>query len=140
MDAFTFLQIMRLLRHLCTSIALFVALPLLVTDYQLNSTTKYGKKTGTLQDLTASAITGSGLFVHVAAEYAITAIISYFRTCLLQPRADLQCTNIGTITSSSRTNGQQRTSIGSATIADFRTVQEHFKKTVMLTDVGLTQG
>jgi hypothetical protein len=79
MDAFTFLQIMRLFRHLCTSVALFVALPLLIADYQINSTTQYGEKTGTLQDLTASAVTGSALSLHVAAEWAISAITGYFR-------------------------------------------------------------
>ena len=95
LDAFTFLEFLRLLRWLFALITVFVALPLICANYFINTRTDWGSTTtstsggsdsdiqaqnltsaiGDLQLFTAANITGNGLWVHISAEFAVTMIV-----------------------------------------------------------------
>lgn len=95
LDAFTFLEFLRLLRWLFALITVFVALPLICANYFINTQTDWGSTTtaittssesgmqaqnltsaiGDLQLFTAANITGNALWVHISAEMAVTMIV-----------------------------------------------------------------
>ena len=103
LDAFTMLEFLRLFRWLFALISVFVAVPLLCANYFINTQTKYGSTSlsldsngnstgpsgheagvslnnmtsviGDLQLYTAANIKGDGLWVHVMAEWAVTLLV-----------------------------------------------------------------
>jgi hypothetical protein len=94
LDAFTFLEFLRLLRWLFALITVFVATPLLCANYFINTRTEWGSsssasgeliegdtvnKGGVIADLqlfTGANITGNAWWVHISAEFVITMIVS----------------------------------------------------------------
>lgn len=93
LDAFAFLEHLRLLRWLFALITVFVALPLLFANYFINTRTDWGSTIvdtthalsatgsnlttaiGDLQLFNAANITGNALWVHISAELAVTMIV-----------------------------------------------------------------
>lgn len=92
LDAFTFLEFLRLLRWLFALITIFVALPLLCANYFINTRTEWGSSQssstsqmiggnvtsaiGDLQLFTAANITGNAWWVHISAEFIVTMIVA----------------------------------------------------------------
>lgn len=97
LDAVTYLQFLRLLRWLFTAITVVVAVPLILSNYFLNTTSSYGihpasfanvtatiggiKSTavvGDLQIISAGNIKGNGLYVHIMFELIVTLLVIVF--------------------------------------------------------------
>ena len=108
LDALTYIQFLRMLRWLFACTSVFVAIPLAVANYYLNTETSYGSTaagpasqasnttSGTptgnltataesaatlldnLQLFTAANITGNGLWVHIGFEWIVSCLVVAF--------------------------------------------------------------